>query len=65
MNDPLLQGVPKQTWIFETAHSEPKNDILGTNYKFLLIWVYEYLLHLMTFHFFYVYLKYRVSEKMY
>ena len=53
-------GVLKRTWIFGTVHSQSKNDIFGTNWEFLLIWVYEYLLYLMTFHLLDVLLKYRV-----
>ena len=55
----IVQGVPKQTWIFETVRSQSKNDILGAYWGFLLIWVYEYLLYLLTFHFLHVLLKYR------
>ena len=53
----LLQGVPKRTWIFGTARSQSKNEILDTNWEFLLIWVWQYLLYLMAFHFFDVYWK--------
>ena len=53
-------GCPEATWIFEIARSQSENDILGTNWEFLLIWVWQYLLYLMVFHFFDVLLKYRV-----
>ena len=55
-----VQGVPKRTWIFGTAHNQSKYEILDTNWEFLLIWVWQYLLYLMVFHFFDVLLNYRV-----
>ena len=48
--DSKVQGDPKQKVIFETDHTWPKNDFFGANWKFLLIWVYEYLLNLMGLH---------------
>ena len=50
-----IQGEPKQTGIFQTVCL--KNDFLGTNWEFLSIWLYEYLLHLTSFHFLDVLLK--------
>ena len=55
-----VQGDPKQKLIFESDCTWLKNDFLGANWKFLLIWVWQYLLYLMALHFFDVLLKYRV-----